>query len=175
LDSLNDKVRLARRTILPVDESEEAALTTSGHVKPSYRKTYPQSSKTVGRARREVVDFARACGFRGQLLDEIEVAVGEGLANAVEHGHRDEGVLEVWVRRSADALIVEIKDNGRGFDHGTVCSHAAGPPIEALRGFGTFIMREVMDDVQYSDFGTRLRLMKRLPTFKTSERSALRA
>lgn len=142
-------------------------------VSASYRKTYPQSSKTVGRARRDVVDFARACGFGGQLLDDIEVAVGEGLANAVEHGHRDEGVFEVWVRCSADALIVEIKDNGRGFDHGTVCSHT-GPPVEALRGFGTFIMREVMDDVLYSEFGTRLRLMKRLPVLRASERSALR-
>jgi anti-sigma regulatory factor (Ser/Thr protein kinase) len=149
-------------------------LTTSGHVKASYCKTYPQSSKTVGRARRDVVDFARACGFRGQTLDDIEVAVGEGLANAVEHGHRDDGVFQVSVYRSAEALVVEIKDNGHGFDHGTVCLHA-GPPVEALRGFGTFIMREVMDDVHYSELGTRLRLVKRLPSLKGSERSALRA
>jgi anti-sigma regulatory factor (Ser/Thr protein kinase) len=149
-------------------------LTTSGHVKASYSKAYAQSSKTVGRARRDVVDFARHCGFRGQALDDIEVAVGEGLANAVEHGHREEGLFEVSAYRSADALIVEIKDNGRGFDHGMVCSHA-GPPVEALRGFGTFIMREVMDDVYYSELGTRLRLIKRLPAAKVSERSALRA
>jgi anti-sigma regulatory factor (Ser/Thr protein kinase) len=149
-------------------------LTTSGHVKASYCKTYPQSSRTVGRARRDVVDFARNCGFRGQTLDDIEVAVGEGLANAVEHGHRDEGMFQVSVYRSTDSLVVEIKDNGRGFDHGTVCSHA-GPPAEALRGFGTFIMREVMDDVHYSELGTRLRLVKRLPAIKGSERSAMRA
>ena len=149
-------------------------MTTSGHVKASYCKTYPQSSKTVGRARRDVVDFARACGFRGQTLDDIEVAVGEGLANAVEHGHREEGFFQVSVYRSVEALVVEIKDNGHGFDHGTVCSHA-GPPVEGLRGFGTFIMREVMDDVHYSELGTRLRLVKRLPVLTGSERSALRA
>ncbi len=127
----------------------------------------------MGQARRDVVEFARACGFRGQSLDDIEAAVGEGLANAVEHGHRDQGVFEVWVQRRAHELIVEIKDSGGGFDHGKVCAHA-GPPVEALRGFGTFIMREVMDDVHYSEFGTRLRLIKRLPVAKTSERSALR-
>lgn len=148
-------------------------MTTSGHVKVSYCKTYPQSSRTVGRARRDVVEFARNCGFCGQTLDDIEVAVGEGLANAVEHGNRDEGVFEVTVYRSVDALVIEIKDNGRGFDHGSVCSHG-GPPVEALRGFGTFIMREVMDDVNYSDLGTRLRLVKRLPGIKASERSPAR-
>jgi len=153
-------------------------LTTSGRLNRSYRKSYPQSSKAVGRARRDVVAFARACGFRGQSLDDIEVAVGEGLANAVEHGHREEGVFEVTVSRNTEALTVEIKDNGGGFDHGTVCAHA-GPPTEALRGFGTFIMREVMDDVKYSELGTRLKLIKRLPVVKGnekgSERSVLRA
>src|SRR5450631_3221376 len=158
----------------PVDESEEAALTMSRHVKASYRRTYPQSSKTVGHARRDVVEFAWDCGFRGQPLDDIEVAVGEGLANAVEHGRRDEGVFEVSVRRERDALVVEIKDNGSGFDPGRVGS-LAGPPPEALRGFGTFIMREVMDDVHYSEFGTRLQLVKRLPAVKTSEPSVAHA
>jgi anti-sigma regulatory factor (Ser/Thr protein kinase) len=109
-----------------------------------------------------VVEFARRCGFVDQLLDDIEAAVGEGLANAVEHGHRDDGGFEVSARRDGEVLVVEIKDSGRGFDHATVCA-GAPPPVEALRGFGTFIMRELMDDVGYTEFGTRLRLIKRLP------------
>jgi anti-sigma regulatory factor (Ser/Thr protein kinase) len=125
-------------------------------------------------ARRDVVEVAKACGFSGQSLADIEVAVGEGLANAVEHGYRGEGGFEVAVRRDEYALVVEIKDSGRGFDHGTVCSRTR-PPIEALRGFGTFIMRELMDEIHYTEFGTRLRLLKRLPTGATHERSAMQA
>jgi len=147
---------------------------TAGHLNVSYRRTYPQSSKAVGRARRDVVEFAQSCGFAGQVLADIEVAVGEGLANAVEHGHRDRGVLVVSASWKADTLIVEIKDNGSGFDHGTVCA-GARPPAEALRGFGTFIMRELMDDVRYSEFGTRLRLAKRLPDRRAGEPSAAQA
>jgi anti-sigma regulatory factor (Ser/Thr protein kinase) len=137
-------------------------LTTSQDVEASYRRRYPQSSKAVGQARRDVVEFARTCGFSGQPLADIEVCVGEGLANAVEHGHRDEGGFEVSVRRGARELVVEIKDDGQGFDAATMRLDA-GPPIEALRGFGTFIMRELMDDVRYTEYGTRLRLLKRLP------------
>jgi len=136
-------------------------LTISLGVHESYSRTYPQSSKAVGRARRDVVEFARRCGFVDQLLDDIEAAVGEGLANAVEHGHGDDGGLEVSARRDGEALVVEIKDSGRGFDHATV--GAGAPPVEALRGFGSFIMRQLMDDVGYTEFGTRLRLIKRLP------------
>jgi serine/threonine-protein kinase RsbW len=141
--------------------SEEAALTISGNAKTSCRKSYPPSGQSVRRARRDVVEFAASCGFSGQALDDIEVAVGEGLANAVEHGVRGDGGFVVMVRVENGSLVIEIKDDGRGFDHGKVCA-AAHPPVEALRGFGTFIMRELMDAVQYSEAGTRLELRKRL-------------
>ncbi len=145
-------------------------MTNSGHVATSYRRRYPQSSRAVGQARRDVVEFARGCGFLGQSLDDIEVAVGEGLANAVEHAHRSDGGFEVAAVRDAGSLIIEIKESGRGFDHGRVAVHAR-PPAEALRGFGMFIMRELMDDVRYTEFGTRLRLAKRLPSGEAERRS----
>jgi anti-sigma regulatory factor (Ser/Thr protein kinase) len=159
---------------LPVVESERAGLTTSRSAQASYRRSYPQTSKAVGLARRDVIDVAKACGFSGQALADIEVAVGEGLANAVEHGRRGDGGFEVWVRCDEFALVIEIKDSGRGFDHGSVCSRTR-PPVEALRGFGTFIMRELMDEIHYTEFGTRLRLLKRLPSATSHERTAMRA
>jgi anti-sigma regulatory factor (Ser/Thr protein kinase) len=142
-------------------------------VNASYHRTYPQSSQAVGRARREVVDFAEHCGFRGQALADIEVAVGEGLANAVEHSQRTDGGFEVSVSYGTAGLIVEIKDSGRGFDSEKMCARAR-PPVEALRGFGSFIMRELMDEVAYSESGTRLKLIKRLPR-AARERSSLQA
>jgi anti-sigma regulatory factor (Ser/Thr protein kinase) len=159
---------------LPVDESELPKLTMSQHVAASYRRRYPHSSKAVGHARRDIVEFAKGCGFSGQALDDIEVAVGEGLANAVEHAQRDDRGLEVSVQRDARALIVEIKDSGRGFDHGGVCARSR-PPAEALRGFGTFIMRELMDEIRYSELGTRLRLLKKLPPDEAHDQPAVRA
>ncbi len=139
----------------------------------AYRRTYPQTPQAVGRARRDVVEFAKACGFLGQSLSDIEVAVGEGMANAVEHGQRTNGGFDVAVRRDPVALIVEIKDSGTGFDYGAVGLRGR-PPSEALRGFGTFIMCELMDEVGYSESGTRLRLVKRVP-IPTDERSRVHA
>lgn len=127
----------------------------------SYRKSYPQTRASVGEARRAIVTFAQACGFNGQTLDDIEVAVGEALANAVEHGCRERGSFEVFVDRDAHVLGVEIKDSGRGFDYQRAYSCSL-PPAESSRGFGTFIMRELMDGIEYSERGTRLRLTKRL-------------
>jgi anti-sigma regulatory factor (Ser/Thr protein kinase) len=139
----------------------------------AYRRNYPQTSQAIRRARLDVVEFAKRCGFVDQALSDIEVAVGEGLANAVEHGNDVDGGFDVAVRRDAWTLVVEIKDRGAGFDHGTVCARER-PPHDALRGFGTFIMREFMDEIRYTEAGTRLQLRKRLPATTVDERSVAR-
>ncbi len=138
----------------------------------SYHKSYPQTRQAVGEARRGIVEFARSCGFTGQCLEDIELAVGEALANAVEHGYAERGSFEVDVRCDAYVAIIEVVDSGRGFDHGNPVRQAR-PPGEASRGFGTFIMHELMDEVEYSQRGTRLRLVKHLPA-APEERSTLR-
>jgi len=109
-----------------------------------------------------VIDFAASCGFENGLLDDVESAVGEALANAVEHG-KCEGAdgFEVWATFESDQLVIEIKDYGAGFD----CERAlekANPDSCGNRGFGIFLMRELMDEVAYSERGSRIQLVKRL-------------
>ncbi len=140
----------------------------------SFRQRYPQTRKAVGDARRTVVAFAQSCGFGGQDLEDIEVAVGEALANAFEHGHCESDSFEVWAKRDAGALSVEVKDFGRGFDHGDPRSRERPAP-ESVRGFGTFIMRDLMDSVEYSEHGTRVRLTKRLSAPQSQADPALEA
>jgi anti-sigma regulatory factor (Ser/Thr protein kinase) len=134
-------------------------LSTSRNVEAPYERAYAQTSKAVSRARCDVVAFARACGFTGQELADIEIAVGEGLANAFEHGQQESVGFAVSVRWTDGSLVIEIKDGGCGFDPAQ--RPCALPPAEALRGFGMFIMRELMDEIDYSERGTRLRLRKR--------------
>ena len=56
-------------------------------------------------------------------------------------------------------LTIEIKDNGVGF--APACRHER-PAMFVLRGYGMSIMRVLMDAVEYSEGGTRVRLVKRL-------------
>jgi len=58
-------------------------------------------------------------------------------------------------------LTIEIKDSGRGFAR-SERAFQARQLGESPRGFGIFIMREFMDVVEYSEHGSRVRIMKRL-------------
>jgi len=115
----------------------------------------------VARARRAICAFARECGFDGGQVDDIESAVGEALANAVEHGHRPGGSFSVGCTFDGARLVIDVKDGGPGFDFPRPFPTA--PPELRLRGFGSLIMQALMDEVWYSERGTRVRLIKMMP------------
>lgn len=124
-----------------------------------FRAQYPSAYESVGKARRAVVAFA-SNWFRGDELNDIESAVGEALANCAEHGHRQGGEIEIRGRYAADEISIEIKDTGTGFERWSSPRNEEPVP-HATRGYGMFIMRRVMDEIEYADRGTRLRLIKR--------------
>jgi anti-sigma regulatory factor (Ser/Thr protein kinase) len=113
----------------------------------------------VGKARRAVTAFAREW-FSGDDLSDIESAVGEALANCAEHGYVNGTNIDVRARFDGRELTVEISDAGKGFERWNALEFVK-PRCSAPRGYGTFIMRRLMDEIEYTDRGTRVRLLKR--------------
>jgi serine/threonine-protein kinase RsbW len=130
------------------------------HPLSRFAARFASDRSAVASARRAVVDFARAAGFSGEELWDIESAVGEALANAVEHGHSVGATVEVRCAMRGNALVIEVKDEGTGFarrrNHGLL--KASG---SYERGYGIYIIKSLMDDVSYSEQGTRVKLVKR--------------
>ena len=140
---------------------------------PEYRARFGNAFKQVGQARRAVVDYARHW-FSGQDLSDIESAVGEALANSAEHGSKSGTAVDVRARCDGDKFVVEVTDAGPGFQRWDAVDYVR-PMHNASRGYGIYIMRELMDEIEYSERGTRLRLAKRLPSARTNENGRLRA
>lgn len=97
-------------------------------------------------------------GLSEAKLEELGYAVGEALANAVEHGFRERTYFAVRVWRASDenAIVVEIEDDGRGFDPSDVRT----PEEDAARGYGITIMRAMADRVSFERNGRVVRLWK---------------
>ncbi|HTV75169.1 MAG TPA: ATP-binding protein [Candidatus Acidoferrales bacterium] len=131
---------------------------------PRYHAEFSNAYESVGRARHALVHFARYAGLSGVALQDFETAMGEALANAVEYGGPS---FTVSARLTNGVLNVELADGGKGFQ-GWSETERARPPSGAPRGFGIFLMRALMDRVEYSEGGSRLRLSKTVP-FATSE------
>ena len=117
-------------------------------------------------ARKKLIAHIVGYGFTQQDLSDIETAIGEALANAAEHGHREASGIDVRVFVDRDMLVVEVEDDGAGF----ASSHPReNPGHDAPRGFGIYLMRHLMDEVSYSATGTCVRLAKRLPIQRRSD------
>ncbi len=127
---------------------------------PSYRAAFSGDPRNVPLARNAIASFARICGFSAEEVDDIRLAAGEALNNAVEHGGtlRSSG-FSVRCAFEEGELQIEIRDNGAGFPFEQV--GASPPGEEAARGYGIFLMRRLMDDVRYDQRGTRVRLRRR--------------
>jgi anti-anti-sigma factor len=124
----------------------------------------PADVNVLGEVREEVVEFIEPLGFPESTLFDVKVALGEALANAIRHGAPEtgEGDVRVLVRVFGDRLVLEILDNGTGFDG----RHAGSDDVYAPNGRGIMFMRALMDRVEFESSpsgGTLVRLTKHRP------------
>jgi len=118
-------------------------------VTPTYRAAFSGDRRNVPLARNAIASFARICGFTRAEVEDIRLAVGEALNNAVEHGHTDRASgFSVLCTFADGEMTIDVRDSGGGFtqDH---------------PGFGMLLMRRLMDSVRYERGGTRVRLSRR--------------
>ncbi len=104
-----------------------------------------------------VADFiqqaAREFGLTEKETFSISMAVDEACTNIIEHAYagQPEGHITIRCRQAGDECRVVIRDAGRPFDP----SQIADPDVEAplqdreIGGLGIFLMRQLMDEVQF--------------------------
>lgn len=105
-------------------------------------------------ARRQFMTFIKHLHLNAAFASDMETAVGEALANAVEHGRRPHGTLVVQALLTGDGIDVTVSDDGPGFAPGP--AGLDRPAVLAPRGYGIFLIRSVVDRVEFRDDGRTL-------------------
>lgn len=120
---------------------------TGGWQRSSF--SIPVKADTDGTVRRRVTEFAEAMPFTSEQIDDIRLAVGEAVANAVRHGCCDKESDRLTVRCQGDSekLIVKITAPGEPFDPDAV--PIPDPMLLREGGMGIFFMRKSMDQVSF--------------------------
>lgn len=85
----------------------------------------------------------------GQFLQDLAVAYTEGVANAIRHGRELERgkKIQCSIKVNERAVEIRIEDHGKGF----AIDRVQTPRFKKLAesGRGVFMMRQLMDSVQY--------------------------
>ena len=104
----------------------------------------------------------RAYSFSGSRLNlNFRVGVTEALANAVLYGNQSDPAKTVRVEVALDPsrVVLEVSDEGAGFDPVSVPDPTLPANLDRAGGRGLFLIRELMDEVEYNDRGNAVRLV----------------
>jgi serine/threonine-protein kinase RsbW len=131
---------------------------------PSVRLTIPAKPEYITLARLALSGLSRLRALSDETLGDLKLAVTEACSNSVRHGYGGgDGVVEVLYELKPDRLVVEVVDDGPGFD-----ASGARPDEEeeslAEGGLGIEIIKAVSDEFEAGERsngrGSRLRFVK---------------
>ena len=111
---------------------------------------------------RAIIGELRAHGFTEAETFGIRLSLEEAIVNAVKHGNRQDSAKCVHIRFQASAcqFMIEIRDEGKGFDPEAVPDPLAPGNLERPGGRGVFLMRHYMSWVQFNEAGNCVTLCK---------------
>jgi serine/threonine-protein kinase RsbW len=129
------------------------------------RLTIPARAEYITLCRLALTGIARLRELSDELLADLKLALTEAASNSVRHayGDKDAGVVDISYQLFSDRLVIEVTDEGEGFDP----AEAEGDAAELSEGgLGIAIIRAIADEVEFSarpgGKGSRLRFEKAL-------------
>jgi serine/threonine-protein kinase RsbW len=138
-----------------------------GNGSRSITLTIPAKAEYITLGRLALTGLARLRPLSDETLGDLKLALTEACSNSVRHayGGNGEGHVEIRYELHADRLVVEVCDDGEGFDpdHST----PEGEPELVEGGLGIAIIRALADELELGRregaAGSRLRFVKFLP------------
>ena len=144
--------------------AQGASATTNGNG-ATVRLTIPARAEYITLCRLALTGIARVRSLSDEILADLKLALTEAASNSVRHayGENDPGVVEISYELLPDRLVIEVTDEGEGFDP----AEAEGPADELSEGgLGIAIIRAIADEVEIATQpdgkGSRLRFEKAL-------------
>jgi serine/threonine-protein kinase RsbW len=132
-----------------------------------FSSTLDSIVESVDGAEESVRRCARDAGFGEPDQFFIGLAIREILINAMKHGNRFDPGKKVGFEVSLDGqdLIMDVTDEGAGFEIEAVPDPLSPENIERKSGRGIAMARKIMDEVSVtanSPRGSHVRMVKRL-------------
>ncbi len=90
--------------------------------------------------------------------DNLSIAVTEAVGNAIVHGNKEDAkkkvTLEFYLKKNK--ITVMVKDEGNGFNPDSLSNPLEPENIMKESGRGIFILTSLMDQVKFSEKGTKI-------------------
>ena len=139
----------------------------NGHIQ-AIRLTIPARPEyiTLGRLALTGIARLRAEPLSQEVLGDLKLALTEACTNYVRHAYADgQGSVQILYELHADRLVVEVSDDGEGFEPPAVPSEALDGEELSEGGLGIAIIEALADELEIRERaqgGSSLRFVKLL-------------
>ena len=128
------------------------------------RLRIPARAEYITLCRLALTGIARLRAMSDEVVADLKLALTEAASKSVRHAYGDEdGVVEISSELLPDRLVIEVSDDGEGFDP---ARSSGGQDGLSEGGLGIAIIRAIADEVeigtQPGGKGSRLRFEKAL-------------
>ena len=98
------------------------------------------------------------------MIFRVKLCLHEAVINAVEHGNKLDSRLTVKVVITVDKnqLIIEVADQGEGFDYKKIPNPTSPANLSKTKGRGIFLIRNLMNKVAFHNKGQTIKMVKTL-------------
>jgi serine/threonine-protein kinase RsbW len=124
----------------------------------------PSRREAVAPAVERIIRAIIGAGLSAEQRDNLAVASAEALSNAAVHGNRlaaHHAVRVLVAVEPRSCAVVEVTDSGPGFDVEHLHDPTTPGHLLTPGGRGVFLMRKLVDGVEYNRQGNRVRLTVR--------------
>jgi len=117
------------------------------------------SSETLSLIRRVIAACVQHLDLSAALLNDIKLATTEACTNVIKHAYKfdDSMSFDLEIKTSEQVFVVEVFYEDPSF----VPENIPVPDLKEIKegGLGVFIIRNIMDHVDYQTDGVKVRLL----------------
>lgn len=117
------------------------------------------SSETLSLIRRVIAACVQHLDLSAALLNDIKLATTEACTNVIKHAYKfdDSMSFDLQIKTSEQVFVVEVFYEDPAF----VPENIPVPDLKEIKegGLGVFIIRNIMDHVDYQTDGVKVRLL----------------
>jgi serine/threonine-protein kinase RsbW len=111
-----------------------------------------------------VVEKLNESALDKETISQVKPALQEAMVNAVKHGNKMDPALavRVGIELEPEQLIIQVADEGEGYDYKNIPSPVEPQNLEKLKGRGIYLIKHLMDKVEFLKNGSTIRMIKYL-------------
>ncbi len=122
--------------------------------------TISSDFKELKKVEKFLFNIFRQRNISENCYNTIYLCVSEAVVNSIEHGNKSDKrkKVKIQINCKSDKIILEVSDEGEGFNVKTIEDPTLNENIRKETGRGIFIMKSLSNSVEYNEYGNSVKI-----------------